>query len=590
MKNIVSKILFSLTTLFILNQFCFADENEQILKAMRDEIHRSLSSLSISGLQKPYYIEYKLIVRNSFEIKSVYGSLVESSNNKHAILTVGVRVGNYKLDNTNYFDFGLSFFGSGDDEERFKSRTIPVELDYPALRRELWLATDAAYKQVTETYTKKETTLKNRVIKDTTWDFTQIPPEKNYFDSKAPGFDKPYFEDLSKKLSAIFGSYPDINTSSVGIEYLPETDYYVNSEGMEYTKNDFYAGIEIVAATQSSDGMPYVDYFTAFARDPKNFPVVDSLMKATKGVAENLSNLTKAQILDESYSGPILFTGQASAQLFAQQFAPNLVTQREPLTEQGKQDNDRFTAYQNKIGGRVLPEFLSIVDEPLKTKYEKSELIGNFILDDEGVKPEEVNLVNAGYLKNLLSTRIPTKRVRKTNGHQRGGAAMWGILEMNSDKSHSKSFEDLKEQMIKLCKDRELPFGIIVTKLIDQNILFTTLFRITAGTYPIGQIQTNIPIIEAYKIYQDGRIELIRGCEVRGINAQSFKDVLNVGKEKYALNLLSSPVVSPFMSGGSQYITASVIVPSLLFEDGEIKPLENDFPKPPIMKSPVSVK
>lgn len=580
-KNILVLLLIS-----VISYNTFAQDKESIIKAMKDEINRSLKDLNLKDLKKPYYIEYKLTVREVYSIKSIYGSLVENDHNKNTQLSVGIRVGNYKFDNTNYFDFGLSFFGSGDEEERFKSRSIQNEIDYASLRRELWLATDAAYKQVAETYTKKETTLKNRIINDTTWDFLPVKPEKYSLVKPIPDFNVENFKSLTKDLSGIFNKYPEINTSSVGVEYIPETIYYLNSEGIEYVKTVYYAGLEAVAATQTKDGMPLADYYTVFTINPADMPGSDSLTNGITKIAENLKKLTQAKTLDESYSGPILFTEQASAQLFAQQFAPNLTTQREPLTEQGKQDNDRFTAFQNKIGGRVMPEFLSVIADPFLTKFSNTNLIGKFTLDDEGIVPEKVNLVTNGYLKNLLSTRVPTKRVRKSNGHQRGGAAMYGILELNTDNDHSKSFNELKEKIIKLCKDRELPFGIIVNKLIDQNILFTTLFKLTAGTYPVGQIQSNIPAIEAYKIYQDGKTELIRGCEIRGINAQTFKDIILTGNDKYALNFLASPVVSPFISGGSSYLTSSVITPALLFEDGEVKPIENDFPKPPIISSP----
>ena len=112
------------------------------------------------------------------------------------------------------------------------------------------------------------------------------------------------------------------------------------------------------------------------------------------------------------------------------------------------------------------------------------------------------------------------------------------------------------------------------------------MFRLTYGGYPASPGGDKLQVIEAYKIYPDGSEELVRGCETNGITVQSFKDIILTGNDKYAYNYLAPSVISPFITGGSQYVGASVIVPDLLFEDSEIRPIEDDFPKPPILGNP----
>jgi hypothetical protein len=583
----------SIIVIFLLYVFfgiANGQDRDEILKAMRDEIGRTMNELNISSLQKPYYLEYKLVIRYPFTVSSSLGCLVDKTDQKSANVSVNLRVGNYKFDNTNFFDFSSAFFGSGDEEERFKSRPIPFEMDYSSIRRELWLATDAAYKQVTETYTKKETTLKNRIRKDTTHDFLKVPFAKNYFNTDFPKCDSDYLIKLSKDLSAVFNDYPEIDISTTSIEYIPEVIYYVNSEGMEYVKSDYYIGLEVVAATQSGDGMPLSNYFSVYANEPGELPSADSLRRGASKMADKLKELTKASTLDEPYSGPVLFEGIAATSIFAQVFVPNLAAQRDQISEGGFSDNNRFTSFQNKIGGRVLPEFADVKSEPSMKTYNNTVLLGSFILDDDGLKPEDLVLVQKGYLRNLLSSRIPTKRVRTSNGNQRGGAPMFGVIEIDSDKKREKSNSDLRKQLIKLIKDRELPYGIVVKKIMDQNIMFTTLFRITSGAFTSMGEQNTIPLIEVYRLYPDGREELVRGIEAAGFTPQSFKDIIYFGNKPYAMNYLAPSVTSPFVSGGSQYIGASIIAGDVLFEDGEIKPLDQDFPKPPIIPYPVSAK
>ena len=566
----------------------FARSDKEIMQAMRDELQRSMDNLSIESLEKPYYIEYKLHIREINNIRAVLGAVQESNYMELANLDVTVRVVDYEFDNTNFFDVGLSFFGSSDDEEKFRNRNVPIELDYSTLRRELWLATDAAYKQASELLAKKEATIKNRARRDTTHDFLKLEPVKRIDTVSFREFPREEFEDVIKKLSGVFRDYPEINNSTAGMEYIPEITYYVNSEGREYIKTDFFTGLEVLGYTQAEDGMPLVNFYTAYGNTPDQLPKPDSLMNGVRNIADKLIKLRESEYLMDAYSGPIMFEGQAAAELFAQVFAPKLVAQRSPLTEQGMQDEGQHAAFQTKVGGRVLPEFLSVDAIPSKEKYNGVLLTGQMDFDDEGVESEDLDLVKDGYLKTLFSSRVPTKRIRNTNGHMRNGAPMFSTLLMTSNKEHTKTDDQLKKRMMELCNARELPFGLIVRKAVNQNIMFTTLFRLTYGNYPVPRGNGKMSLIEVYKIYPDGREELIRGTETNGLTVQSFKDILQAGEDKYVMNYLAPAVVSPFYTGGSQYMKATVITPDLLFEDGEIRPMQADFPKPPILENPIS--
>lgn len=570
-----------------LNAFAASKHDENILRAMRDEINRSMDKLKLESLQKPYYIEYKITMNPTYSIKSVLGSLVASDWQKNNNLTVGVRVGNYKFDNTNFFDVGLNFFGSGDDEERFASRSIPLELDYETLRRELWLATDAAYKQASEIFSKKESSIKNKMRKDTTHDFLYIAPDKIYENIDFPVFDANYFESVAKSMSAKFISYPEIQVSSVGVEYATETVYFVNSEGREYVKSNTYTGIELSAAGQAEDGMPLMNFYSAYSPDPQQLPSKDSLDKAALSIADKFRELYNAKALEDSYSGPVLFTDQAAAEVFAQNFAPNLVAQREPLSDGGFSTSDKNNAFKNKVGGRVLPEFLNVESAPAKSSINNVPIIGKYILDDDGVKPQDIKIVQSGYLKTLLSSRIPTKRVRESNGSKKGGAAMYSTLILTAEKGKTASYPELKKRLMKLCKDRELPYGILVKKAMNPNILFTGVLRLTQEYMSYMRSDGGVVLVEVYKVYPDGREELIRGGNGAGFSPAAFKDIIASGKNQTVYNFLAGTVVSSFISGGSSYTAATVAVPDLLFEDAEIRTIDEDFKKTPILANPL---
>lgn len=581
-KSTYLLIIFFTFTIF---KYSSAISHFETLKALKTELKRSMDSLYIENLPKPYFIEYSLKVSKVYRANSFLGSIVDSNTTKKATINVKVRVGDYKLDNSNFLDFSLSFFFGG-SEEGSSTRSVPIDFDYHSLRREVWLATDFAYKSSAKTYSKKIAVLKNRIIKDTTADFAYAKPFK-YIDTLfiSPEIDFPDICSNLKSLSNIYRDYPLINNSIVSFEYIQDVVYYVNSEGGEYIKPVFFAGFETAGSLQAPDGMPLNNFYSVYANTPNELPSFDSLQKAIKKVCKNLIELRNSKILEDSYSGPILFTGQAACEIFAQIFLPNLVAQRALLSEQGSQQLSRYNAFQTKIGGRVLPDFMSVFSVPLKREFSNIPLIGHFKVDDEGTPAVNLTLVENGYLKTLLSNRTPTKRILTSNGNDRNGSPMFSNIEIVSNSKFSKSYKELKQKLIQLCKQRELPYGIIVTKVMNQNIYATVFPQISPVEFKFSGEQNLVNVVEAYKVYPDGHEELIRGSELKGITPQSFKDIILVGNKMYLLNLLAPSVTSSFSSGG--YVGASILAPDLLFEDAEIRPMDFDFPKPPYLENPL---
>lgn len=569
-----------------LSVFGFEKPNEEIMRAMKSELNRSMQNLKIDKLQSPYYIEYQYIEYDTKSIRGSLGSVEADDDNKTAYINVGVRVGDYKFDNSNFFDVGLGFFGSSDDEENFKKRKVSYSPNYNYLRKELWLATDAAYKQTAELYSKKEAILKNRMRKDTIPDFMKLDSSPNSRDIKViPNFNDNYFSNVIKKVSEVFNSFPEIYTSGVSVEFIPKRIYYVNSEGIEYIKDSYYTGFEVVAASQDKDGMPIFDHYITYSNDPNNLPNLDSLLNATKILAENIKEKLTLKQLDDYYVGPMIFSKEAAAEIFAQSFLPKLVAQREPLTDGGFSSEDDDAVFQRKVGGRVLPEFLSIFDKPSLDKIGNVDLIGTYKIDDDGLNAQDVEIVKKGYLETLLSDRVPTKRITKSNAHKRGGSVMFSnVIVENENKEKIKSYKDLEKSMLDMVKKRELEFGIVITKILDANIRYTSLYRIMNGNIelPFGK---KIYVMEGYKLYKNGKKEKFSGMVLPPMNVLQFKDILFTSDESYIMNFLAPSVISPYLTGGDSFLPSSITIPDLLFEDSELHMIEGDYKRPPYVKS-----
>jgi len=566
--------------------------NDEMFKAMKDEMNRSMRELKLENLQKPYFIEYVITVKKQNRIVGSLGTITNTTvDSTTAKLDVVVRVGDYKFDQTNFFDVGLSFFGSSDGEETYSNRTIPIELDYNTIRRELWLATDAAYKEAAELYSKKEAALKNQIRKDTLWDFSPQRPVQLVDTIKLPTFDFNYGRELVADATKIFLDYKNINTSRAIFYYEPETIYYLNSEGTQYIKNEIVSGFEIAAFTQASDGMPLYNFYVALGFVPSDLPSKDSIIKATREMANTLDKQVNATVLEDSYSGPILLLGQAACEIFAQSFLPNLIAQKENVQGEGFRISMGGTsrAFQTKIGGRVLPEFFTVEDLPNLAEFNKMKLFGHYKIDYDGVLPQNTTLIQNGYLKTLLSDRRPIRRVTQSSGHNRGGTPMFSNIKIDANKKFQASEKELKNQLIKLCKQRDLPYGIIVKKIANTNIVTTVVFGLSGGgiDHPRSS-EGKLQPIEVYKIYPDGREELVRGGQLAGITVGSFKDIIKVGNTHYVLNLLQSP--PPSLGRWNSAKLVSIIGKNLLFEDAELQVPETNFRRPPYLANPIGLR
>ena len=589
--------IFSILSFFIVfshSLFSKTTQSSEIMRAMRDEITRSMNELKIEGLERPYFIEYLLKITSDYSINSKLGTIVYSNTEgkQVASLTTIVKVGSYKFDNSGFDNIAFTFYGSttDDDNENYINRRIPADIDYNMLRRELWLATDASYKNAAEGLTKKKVVIEGKIIRDTTWDFSMVKPLQAVDTSKIEEFNDEKYTNLLIELSNIFSSHSEILNSQVDVNYTPETIYYVNSEGTEYIKNTSFFALNIGGYSQREDGMPIADAYSVVCNKPSELPDKDSLIKVTNKIISNIKSSIKASVLEDSYSGPVLFLGSASCELLSKYFANNLMVQPKNILPTGWSTvaKKNGAAFQSKIGGRVLPTFMTVEDKPLLKRYKNINLLGYYTIDDDGVSAQDVTLVKDGYLKTLLSTRVPIKRVNESNGHKRNNTSIYSNLIINVNKKQQLSDGELKKYMLKLCKDRDLPYGIVVKSVINSKLLSSLIRPISnyyiddISLYGSGKLVSS----EIYKIFPDGREEIVVGGEISGISVSTFKDIIKTGNNLYVYNF-SAYKESTDIFMGNISVPATIIAPSLLIEECEVQVSESDYNKTHILKSPL---
>jgi len=323
------------------------------------------------------------------------------------------------------------------------------------------------------------------------------------------------------------------------------------------------------------------------------------MVASIRNMAEELTALTSAPIL-EKYLGPVLMTGQAACELFAQVLVPHLSGDRSPLVEE-----ERMAAMigesklANRLNRRILPNFFNIVDDPAQKTFNKKPLIGFYKVDDQGVLAGPVTLVEKGFLRTLLMSRRPRKEIPRSNGHGRAieiGSANAQIGNLFVQTDEGKSIAELKKVLIELCREQEMSFGLLV-KMLDNPII--TGGGTSYPSYMMGAGTQEEPLTHPILVYkvlaESGREELVRGMTVGELTVRMLREIVAAGKDYHVSNRLMSPggIMRMFMpyayvfgSAGTVGIPTSVIAPSVLFEELEFKKLSGPQQKPAFLTHP----
>ena len=588
-------LIAALMVLFISSPLKAGDD--VLFKAMRDELDRSMTKLQLADLDKPYFIAYTVQDGTNWRVSASLDSLLEKTETRVRFLTVEVRVGNRTLDNTNFFS---SPFGATGVVRMFGGTVrLPLEDDYQEVRRQMWLATDGAYKKALEDISRKRAALRNRTEAERLADFSQEEPVQIREDVFPVAVNLEEAARLAKELSAVFRQMPGIFTSKVRLGVSNVRTLYVNSEGSSFTRTSPTVSLVALAATQALDGMPLQDFVALYGRSMGELPGKEMLAARVREMGERLEKLREAPLLDR-YNGPVLFEGQAAAEVCSQILAPRLLAVRRPVAESpqveaylGMMDNP----FLDKLGARVLPEFLSVVDNPTLPEFNQTRLLGSYQVDDEGVRARETMLVEKGILKTLLAARSPVSGIAHSTGNRRSSGVLPSNLIVSAEKGLSD--QELREQFFKLIKRRGKEYGIVVRRL--ENPAFRAAGDQMYATFTPphqGEEKVEGPIL-AYKVYPDGHEELIRNAELVGLSSAAFRDIVAASNTQ---TVYSCPFVSRALSLYSSYMyfdtaegepgapLVSFVVPALLFEDLTVKKPNDQIPKPPLSKPPLSDK
>jgi predicted Zn-dependent protease len=537
---------------------------DPIFEAMKTELGRSMT-LSLKQLEKPYYISYTIETGHQWGATAVQGGLLGVSSQPFRYPQLQLRVGDYKFDQTN--------FAGGGRGPSYGLRGFPLDNSPDVIRQYLWLETDAAYKASLDAIARKRSVLRSVTLSEELPDFDPAKPNTILKDRPLVRFDDKTWDERTRRVSAIFNDYPNLRASVADFSAIDSIHRYVDSEGAAIRLPQSLGQFQIRASAQAPDGMIMRDFALFYTNDLAKMPSEAELTAAAKGVAEGLTKLAAAP-LGESYSGPVLFEGVAGPQLLAELLAPNLHISRKPTGARTSVP----TELEGRRGVRIMPEMFDVVDDPTL------DLFGRTEVDEEGVIPQKMTIVEKGVLKDFYRTRTPVRGYNDSNGHSlMGGATAPTNLIVTAHETSSIS--DMKKKMIDLCQQRGLQYAIVVKKMDFPSTAVGEEMRRLMGSTGSGRAVA-MPLY-VYKLFLDGHEEQIRGVRLRGVNARSLKDILAAGDDVNRLDYLENGV--PFAEVGGGGFTAAVTVkgPSLLIDDLELTKMEDELPKLPVVTSPL---
>ncbi len=530
-----------------------------LVKILVSEMERNFTALKTKGDPAPYFLAYAVTQQETHVLSATSGLLASKDSTKARSLDVTLRVGTPQLDN---------YRRVGGNSASFTNGSILSLDDNPnALKRRLWIDTDAVYRAASQRLLNIRT---NKAVKveatDQSGDFSPASPVVSYKTVPEIRFDTDKWASRARHWSKRFNDYPDILTSSVTVIAQREVKTFVNTEGTQLQHGRTYARILIAARSKAADGMDLATSETLEADDTNRLPSDKAVEAAVDRVAKDLRGLLRSPEV-EPFVGPAILSGRAAGVFFHEIFGHRIEGHRQ-------KDDTEGQTFTKSINGPVLPPFLSVTFDPTVKRMAETDLYGWYDFDDEGIVARRVPVVEAGILKTFLLSRSPIAGFAQSNGHGRRQAGAEIVSRQSNlivSSSNSVPDSQLRELLLAEIKKQGKPYGLYFESVTGG---FTTTGR--AGL----QAFTVIPLV-VYRVYPDGRPdELVRGADIVGTPLASFAKIAATGNQPQVFN--------GYCGAESGSVPVSAISPALLVTEIEVQKKNRSQERPPLLGRPVA--
>jgi TldD protein len=540
-----------------------ADPRLVVLDAMSREGSRSMERLRITGYEPPYFLAYQVKDLRQEEISGRFGALFEDASRHERKLLVDVRVGTYDLDSSGRDE--MSLFMGPEGQTYFASKDAPLEDQPQALRNALWLVTDEKYKEALASYFKKKSKSVYRADEaDRAPSFTREAPQRRVEAPRPFSFDRARWRGEVQKLTGLFRDHPDIFDSSMKVTAEKQIRWFTSSEGAALVTEETLYGVHVQAVARAVDGQLLENSRDFYARNEAALPDPAKLDSEVRALIRELEALRTAPALDP-YTGPAILMPEAAGVLFHEAVGHRLEGERQDDDKEGQ-------TFKGQVGKRILPSFISVIDDPTLAAKGDVALNGFYDFDDQGVPAQRTVLVEDGVLRSFLLSRKPVKPFTQSNGHGRSQGANVPVARMGNLVVTSKRqvpLTELKHRLLEEVRRQGKPYGLIIKDITGGN----------TNTLSYGyQAFKGTPRL-AYRVdAKTGKEELVRGIELIGTPLSSINKLVATSDEARVFN--------GFCGAESGYVPVSTVAPAMLISEIELQRVARANERSPILPAP----
>ena len=538
-------------------------DNSVLYKAMEDEMNRSKNELTLPNSPSPWFVAYTVADIGYTSVISSKGTTIYTKvSPKERLHSVNLYVGDSK------FSSDYAYSGNG---ILTTSMTV-TENNYDQLRRSFWQTSDIAYKMAVEVFNSKQNAIKSANLTEQEKNLPDMLPlaktvvnTDQYIQNLATN----KYEELANKLSAELAKYNSVFDSRVEIDAIVSNYHYISTEGTKTVEPAGYVAVTFKGKVRNAKGQVLRDEEVLYSKTFETLPAENELTLAADKFTAKLTALINSSEMEEYYLGPVLFIEDAAAQILAENLISpaGVFAYRRPIqvmATAGRPENVSarrdIKALEERINKKVIDSRISVKNMTDTKTYDNAPLIGYYNIDAQGVIPhKETSLIENGILRNLLSTRVPTKTSSASTGSLRYGVRPRAIpLEVAPGNliisvKEGTSSQQLKSDLIKAAIEEGLDYAYIVKKIANQTDQYI------------------------YKVFvKDGSEILVTGAEVTPVPLTKLKRVLGLNQNQKIYNYLYQGTVP-----------VSVVYPDgILIEDIEInrKPVNVQKDSPLIVK------
>ncbi len=444
--------------------------SDVIFSAMEDEMKHVYKELSEKQKTEPLLIDYVLC----------------HSRYSQAVASAGACTGitNYGTANRVMADviLGDSMITSKIEIDNRQPTYIHHEMDYASIRKALRKESIKAYTSAVENLDNKKNKLNDSPKPEkeiSVPEFRKLPPvewigrsavnENTSIDT---------MKHLAERLSKVFLDYPELMNHKVYIRQRRFDHYRLTSEGQKIMIPESQLTIFADADIKTNNGLCITKEYRRHVSRIEDLPSEKDIADELRQFAESIIKESKAKVVKDLYIGPVLYEGEAAAEIIAD----NAIFYAHSYSYPERDMYDKKYLYLDK---KIFPKQLDVYQLGEDSIYNGVNLMGYNPVDANGQKPMTLKFIEKGILKNMLSKRAPSVGSNLYTGNEwfnTVGVSILpkfsaGILHIKSDEAIK--YSKLRKLLLKSAKDQGFEYAYIVR---DSRTAPQELVRVNTKT------------------------------------------------------------------------------------------------------------